>query len=426
MSSSSSIEPSIPNRDLAGIGPRVELPDPPSPPPGGDSELLDPLRPSLRILPFLVVAYLAARSAATRPPLDFPLAGALLLGGAAIVWWSAGRAAPVRAEVALLALPTAVALGLWWWWPATQAWIVLFWMIGAAADQLAERTTVAYAIAAYAGFLLVERAVPARDWVLEGNAFWPAVMFAAALIISIQRRRRGEHVREMERVLAELRTYSARLEEAHRALQGQSLQAAALAAAEERNRIARDIHDVLAHALTVIVVQAQAIKLLARSDPAAAEEHAETVANLAREGLREARRSVSALRAEPAPLDGLDLVRTMIEDFGRRTGTTTRFEVTGEAEALAPGAWTALYRAIQEALTNARRHGQARSIGVRLALDETIRLQVDDDGVASPTEAVAPGNGLSGIRERVERLGGRVTYGPRAGGGFQIALELPR
>jgi signal transduction histidine kinase len=228
----------------------------------------------------------------------------------------------------------------------------------------------------------------------------------------------------MEEMVVSLRRYGEQLEEAHRQLQAESLQAAALAAAEERNRIAREIHDVLAHSLTVIVVQAQAIQRLVRTDPEAAERQADTVATLAREGLQEARRSVAALRSQPAEVDGLSTLRRLVEEFGRQTGTATTFTVRGNERPLSPNAWTTLYRVTQEGLTNARRHGQARSVAVELAFGDAVRLTLDDDG-ASPTAPVVPGNGLTGMRERAERLGGQIRFGPRPGGGFRVALELP-
>jgi signal transduction histidine kinase len=222
-----------------------------------------------------------------------------------------------------------------------------------------------------------------------------------------------------------LRSYGEQLAEAHCRLQAEALQTAALAAAEERNRIAREIHDVLAHSLTVIVVQAQAIKRLVRSDPGAAEEQADTVARLARDGLREARRSVSTLRATPSSVDGLATLRALVEGFGGQTQTTTSFTVTGEANALSPNAWTTLYRVTQEALTNARRHGQAHQVDVRLSVDGSTHLVVEDDGVASPAVTVTAGNGLTGMAERVARLGGSLSYGLRPEGGFRVHVELP-
>jgi signal transduction histidine kinase len=348
------------------------------------------MRPTLRVVPFVAAAYLAVRTAAARPTVDLPSALGLLLLGAGLVWLASRGGLSAPAALALLVLATAIGFAVWRWWPDTQAWIILIATIGGAAERVDERLAAGFALLGYAVFLAIEWSLPSRAWIFDGGAFWPAVILTAVLVIGIQRRRQRAYLREMAELVAELRDYSARLAEAHRQLQAQSLQAAALATAEERNRIARDIHDGLAHALTVIVVQAQAIKLLARSDPASVEEHADTVATLAREGLQEARRSVAALRSEPPPVDGLDLVRGLVQDFGRRAGVTARFEATGDGAALSPGAWMMVYRIVQEALTNAQRHGHASAVDVRLALDGTVRLVVEDDGGRHPRPQSPP------------------------------------
>jgi signal transduction histidine kinase len=99
--------------------------------------------------------------------------------------------------------------------------------------------------------------------------------------------------------------------------------------------------------------------------------------------------------------------------------------VAGDANALTPIAWTTLYRITQEALTNARRRGQAHQVDVRLSLDGSAHLLVEDDGMTKAATVVTAGNGLTGMAERVERLGGSLGYGPRLGGGFRVEVTLP-
>jgi signal transduction histidine kinase len=303
-------------------------------------------------------------------------------------------------------------------------------VVATAAGRLPFWPALGFLIATYTAFigssLAVLGGLRAGPSSFEGTLLGPSVLFGSLFIIGIQRQRQRKYVRDIEEMVVALREYSGQLEAAERQLRVEAMQTAALAAAEERNRIAREIHDVLAHSLTVIVIQAQAIQRLVTSNPPAAEESAATVARLARDGLQEARRSVAALRDRPSEVDGLPMIRTLVEEFGRNTATPTRLAVTGHDHGVSPNVWTSLYRAIQEALTNAQRHGQARNIDVRIELGDPIRLTVEDDGKITTDSPVEPGNGLIGMSERAARLGGSLAYGPRPEGGFRISLELPR
>jgi signal transduction histidine kinase len=408
----------------ARVDSRVEISPSTRPPEGGRESSPNELARPLALLPFLIVGYLAV---ATDPRPTAPTLAeraALLAVAAGLAWWYTEHAAAPVVTTSILGLQSLAALALWLIWPPSQGWVILTWSIGVVGSRLRLRPALGFAIGCYVLFVAAAIALPnGRDRAI--SILMPTLLLASIFVIGLQRRSQREYLIRLESLLAERERHLAELAAAHRQLELDALQAAALAAAEERNRIAREIHDVLAHSLTAIVIQAQALKRLIPADPRAAEEHADTVARLARNGLQEARRSVAALRTEPTELDGLTSLERLVADFGRTTETNARLEITGEGAAPSPNVWATLYRVIQEALTNARRHGQAQRIDVKLALGNPIRLSIVDDGRARPGEAVVPGNGLSGMVERVVRLGGKLGYGPRPAGGFGIELELP-
>ncbi|MFE7174077.1 sensor histidine kinase [Streptomyces sp. NPDC057616] len=204
-------------------------------------------------------------------------------------------------------------------------------------------------------------------------------------------------------------------------------QAARRRADEERLRIARELHDVLAHSISVINVQAGVGLALLDSDPEQARTALTTIKAASKEALGEVRQVLDTLRtpgdAPRAPAPGLDRLPELVEQAAS-AGLTV--EVEGEAPRLAPGTDLAAFRIVQEALTNVVRHSGSRQARVCLAHDErTLRLRVDDDGPATGADAGGSGNGLAGMRERAAALGGTIEAGPRADGGFRVLAVLP-
>jgi signal transduction histidine kinase len=196
----------------------------------------------------------------------------------------------------------------------------------------------------------------------------------------------------------------------------ETAQAAAVA---ERSRLARDMHDVLAHSLSALALQLESARLLARDRGTDGEVVAaiERAHHLAGTGLSEARSAISALRGDELPaLDAL------AERFGDRVELTVR----GEPRELASEARLAVYRTAQEALTNVARHSAAEHVSLALAYEaDGTRLVVEDDGPAlNGNGSVGGGYGLTGMRERAELLGGDLRAGP-AGDGFRVELWLP-
>ena len=224
------------------------------------------------------------------------------------------------------------------------------------------------------------------------------------------------------------RAYLGQLHARAEDLERQRDQQAALSAADERERISRELHDVVAHGLSVIVVQAQGGAAALDQQPSDTKAALEAIVATGRESLADMRRVLDALGdtadAWHPPL-GLAQLPALLEQV-RSAGTPVRFRADGEPTALPATVDLTVYRVVQEALTNTRRHAAA-GVGatVRLGFDDTtVTVEVRDDGPAAdrpPTN----GNGLRGMRERVRLLGGRLRTGPEPGGGFLVKATLP-
>ena len=196
------------------------------------------------------------------------------------------------------------------------------------------------------------------------------------------------------------------------------------AARDERERVAREVHDVLAHTLSALSVQIEGARMLLEERPGdpRALEIMDRARRLVAAGLAETGQAVAALRGDvPA---GPQALRRLVDDFALESGVVCRFQVGGEAAALAPDASVALYRAAQEALTNIRKHAHATEVTVTLRyVDRRAELIIDDVGRPKPSPA-SSGYGLTGIRERTELLGGRLDAGPTVDG-YRVRLSVP-
>jgi signal transduction histidine kinase len=196
----------------------------------------------------------------------------------------------------------------------------------------------------------------------------------------------------------------------------------------ERARVARELHDVLAHTLSSLALHLESTRALGQSRHIDADVQAriERAVSLARDGLVEARDAVGTLRDDALP--GPDRLPSLIADFERLTGVECRFEQLGEPVALTPEASVALFRGAQEALTNIGRHASASRVDVRLEWDDDrVTLRVIDDGLGAAIAVSgggSGGNGLRGMRERAELAGGQFDAGPTSRG-FAVELRLP-
>ena len=206
---------------------------------------------------------------------------------------------------------------------------------------------------------------------------------------------------------------------------------AALAVAAERARISRELHDVLAHGLSVMVIQSQGAAAALKRQPERAAQALASTIDTGRACLAEMRRLLGAVRAEPdvaplAPLPGIGALPALIDE-ARAAGTPVILHVEGDARPVPAGVDLAAYRIVQESLTNTRKHaGAGASARVRLAFAaDHLEIEIADDGPGCPPPEPAHGNGLRGITERVAALGGTVDFSGPASGGFDVRVLLP-
>lgn len=272
------------------------------------------------------------------------------------------------------------------------------------------------AIAALAGCLLL-LAVNVR---IEGLGFgeWAFPAFVGTILWGAGA---GMRVRIEAAVAADARARQAEQEQ---------VRAAALAVLEERSRIARELHDVVAHSVSVMVLQAGALRRMLGSDLAREVQVTSTIERAGREALTEMRRMLELLRddtPDPVPLapqPGLARLDELVEST-RAAGVPVTVHVDGPQVELPPGLDLCAYRIVQESLTNVIRHAGAAAVEVDLRfLPGCLDVTVVDDGCGGPAGRPG-GHGLPGMQERVALFGGRLDAGPRAGGGFAVRASIP-
>ncbi|MFJ9826552.1 sensor histidine kinase [Streptomyces sp. NPDC101160] len=261
-----------------------------------------------------------------------------------------------------------------------------------------------------------------------GTVFFVVIMtvpFALAWVL-------GDSVRTRRAYFAQLEERASRLEKEREAQ-------AKVAVAAERARIARELHDVVAHNVSVMVVQADGAAYVMDSSPETAKQALETISSTGRQALAEMRRLLGILRTgehqeagEYVPQPDVKQIEDLVEQV-RGTGLAIDFKIEGNPRPLPSGVELTAYRIVQEALTNTRKHGGPDAgASVRLVyFDDGLGLLVEDDGRGAPQEmyedggADGRGHGLIGMRERVGMVGGTLDAGPRPGGGFRISALLP-
>ena len=231
------------------------------------------------------------------------------------------------------------------------------------------------------------------------------------------------------------RAYYVALEERAARLEAERDAQAKVSAAAERARIARELHDVIAHNVSVMVVQADGASYALRTDPERARQALAAISGTGRQALAEMRRLLGVLRsgdsgADLAPQPGLDQVRELLEQ-ARAAGLSVSLTMEGTPRPLGKGAELAAYRVVQESLTNTRKHGgvlAAAAVTLRYEPDGLV-VQVTDDGRGDPAPAGGAGQGhglgLTGMRERIAMYGGTVQAGPLPAGGYQVEARLP-
>jgi signal transduction histidine kinase len=344
-----------------------------------------PTHPPLAVS--LVVAVLTALVLSPRRVWPGPVFGVMVVMAAVLAQW------PVRGAL----FPVALAISLY-----TVA------------------ATMSRATAFVAAALAVAAEIPAAGqggWHDSWLALVYEVIATAAVLVA------GLYASTRRAYLAELRDRTQRLEREHD-------QTSALAAAVERARIARDMHDSVAHHLTVIVALSDGALAAVTRAPAQATDAIRGVSSTAREALAETRRILGVLRTEGGlelrqPLPGLSDLDGLFVRV-RAAGLPVQYERSGPPGDTPPGVQLVVFRLIQEALTNTMKHaGPGASAAVRLQLEPgEVRVEVEDDGVGNAGVARAPGGGLTGMAERVGAFGGELTCGPRQPRGWQVTALL--
>jgi signal transduction histidine kinase len=217
------------------------------------------------------------------------------------------------------------------------------------------------------------------------------------------------------------------LQEAHHQLQDYVLRVEELAVAEERNRLAREMHDSLGHRLTVASVQLEGAQYLIPEDPQRAAQKVEVVRDQVQEALGELRQTVAQLR-EPleASLSITQALQRLIASFEAASNLTVNVLLDEDIPPLPDSHRLALYRSAQEGLTNVQRHAKAHNVWLQLSYHAgVVCLLVSDDGIGLPEGAEQAGFGLRGMRERMGLVGGKLLFEPRPGGGTQLRVEVP-
>ena len=214
--------------------------------------------------------------------------------------------------------------------------------------------------------------------------------------------------------------------QARQSTEALSAELAQLAAANERNRMAREIHDTLGHYLTVIHVQLEAARAVIGTDLDRGMLAVSRAQTLAKDGLTAVRQSVKALR-EDAGVEGVaEQIASLVESVRDERFIAT-FRTSGTPRPVSAAVALALHRTTLEALTNVRRHADAAHVAIELAFRDNgrVQLRVHDDGKGTADEGLATGYGLKGIQERAEQLKGRASYRTAPNEGFTLDIELP-
>ena len=312
----------------------------------------------------------------------------------------------------------ALVFGIGWTLGPGGHWLIGLPLAGIAVDRLSPRRRWLVYTALIATVIL-PIGLRYATWeaaLTNGFIISTAIFF---VVIFSQFRLNEQKAREKAEELAK------QLEAANHQLAEYSSQAEELAATQERNRLAREIHDNLGHYLTIVNVQIEVAKVTLDSDPKRVLDALNKAQELTQKGLASVRESVSALRV--SPLENRPLEEAILALVGetQTTGVTAKFDILGEPRTVDEKIALTLYRAAQEGLTNVRKHAHASRVDVKLDFSQPdkIRLSVQDDGTGAAD--TSSGFGLVGIRERVHLLGGDCKIGTQVGKGFCLEVSVP-
>jgi signal transduction histidine kinase len=353
--------------------------------------------------------------AAARPEGAWPLVLAFTVFGAVPIalrrvapWWAFGLTLAGLVSIPVIGRTTVTAV---------LAFVVVTY-------TFASRTALRPALLTAAGLWVPVLAANALDAGVDDSASSPILLVLNNVLIALVAFFVGRSVHNRR---ASVRA----LEERARAAEANQEALAAQAVADERRRIARELHDVVAHHVSVMGVLATGARRVLKRDADAADEALATIEGTSRTTLREMRRLLDVLRteAEPAadltPQPGLAGIEALVEQV-REAGLPVALEVAGTPSPLDPGVALTIYRIVQEALTNALKHAGAATASVRLDFGMAwLVVEVSDTGRGPAPDGGRLGHGLVGMRERVALYGGTLRTGPRPGGGYRVYARMP-
>lgn len=319
-----------------------------------------------------------------------------------------------------LALQTLLISGLLAFTPGSSVFVILFYVLSAEA-MLTNSFKVGVLWLGVFSLVSAANFIYANGWPIGLGNLLPVVagfLFFGVVANSLYRAAQAQ--RASQELLLELN-------QANQQLRENARQVERLAVVEERNRMAREMHDTVGHRLTVAAVQLEGAQRLIPNNPERAAQMVATVREQVREALNELRQTVARLR-EPleADLELLPSIRRLAESFTGATGLVVHLKLPADIPQLSGPIHQALYRTIQEALTNIQRHAQASQAWLQLeVLDDRLVLSISDDGRGYPETETTTGFGLIGLRERAGLLGGSLNLSARNGGGALLILSLP-
>lgn len=336
--------------------------------------------------------------------LTWPLAVVALIASAPLLWLPSRPAWLLPTGLFVLAGAGGT---LWVLHPASLISVIVFTTIFLCARFVSLRAALAIgtvtAAAVTASFLRYD--VDLR------NATLDLALIAVVTLLGLNRRTRAARLEQTELALARARTVAE--------------EQAVAAALAERARIARELHDVLAHSLSGLALNLQGARLMLIRDGAspAALAQIERARELAVDGLAEARQAVATLRDDPVPVERA--VEDLLAGYRLDTGAPAELTVRGTSRPLDPATGTTVLRTVQEALSNTRKHAAGARVGVELVYtSEEVDVAIVDQQGGRPAPGASAGYGLRGMRERAELVGGRLTAGPEEDG-WRVRLTVP-
>ena len=368
------------------------------------------------VLSVLDVAVASAEAMPGERPADAVAYALVVAGSVSLVWRR-------RAPIAVLAGACAAVSAFWLRGHGAFVSVLGLSAFFAVAAHAEHRRRAWWALGLAWVALMLAASVSLLD-TADGFAHLTAFSVAAFLIGAVAA---GVIIRNRERIFVDTERRAA-------AAEADRVAEAERAVVRERSRIAREMHDVVAHSMSVVAVQAAAGREIVHVDPDKAADVFAKIEAVGRESLTELRRMLGVLRAAGdeaaslSPQPGIADVATAVAESSA-TGVAAELVVQGHQRPLAPGVELTAFRIVQEALTNVRKHGgRSASATVRISYEtDLLVVEVIDDGrgAATALSGVGTGHGVIGMRERVDIYGGEFTSGPRPGGGYAVRAVLP-